>query len=49
MKKSQVIIKFLQCVQKYSYIRGFEIIADHRLGKIGVDLIGRHGVGRHPV
>jgi small subunit ribosomal protein S15Ae len=38
---SKVIIKFLQCMQKYDYIGDFEIIDDHRSGKIVVDLIGR--------
>ena len=38
---SKVIIKFLQCMQKYHYIGDFEIIDDHRSGKIVVNLIGR--------
>jgi len=38
---SKVIIKFLQCMQKYGYIGDFEIIDDHRAGKIVVNLIGR--------
>merc|ERR1719388_177215 len=38
---SKVIIKFLQCMQKYGYIGDFEIVDDHRSGKIVVNLIGR--------
>jgi small subunit ribosomal protein S15Ae len=38
---SKVIIKFLQCMQKYGYIGDFEIVDDHRGGKIVVNLIGR--------
>ena len=38
---SKVLIKFLQCMQKADYIREFEIVDDHRAGKIVVDLIGR--------
>ena len=38
---SKVIVKFLQCMQKYNYIGDFEIVDDHRGGKIVVNLIGR--------
>ena len=38
---SKVIIKYLQCMQKYGYIGDFEIVDDHRSGKIVVNLIGR--------
>ena len=38
---SKVIIKFLQCMQKYGYIGDLEIVDDHRSGKVVVDLIGR--------
>jgi len=38
---SKVIIKFLQLMQKYGYIGDFEIVDDHRGGKIVVNLIGR--------
>ena len=38
---STVIVKFLQCMQKYNYIGDFEIVDDHRGGKIVVNLIGR--------
>merc|ERR1711974_507938 len=38
---SKVIIKFLQVMQKHGYIGEFEIIDDHRSGKIVVELIGR--------
>lgn len=38
---SKVIIKFLQVMQKHGYIGEFEIIDDHRAGKIVVNLIGR--------
>ena len=38
---SKVIVKFLQCMQKYGYIGDFEIVDDHRAGKIVVNLIGR--------
>ncbi|KAJ3378397.1 40S ribosomal protein S15a, partial [Chytriomyces hyalinus] len=36
-----VIIKFLSVMQKHGYIGEFEIIDDHRSGKIVVQLIGR--------
>merc|ERR1711871_276736 len=38
---SQVIIKFLQVMMKNEYIGEFEIVDDHRSGKIGVNLNGR--------
>eukprot|EP01119_Soliformovum_irregulare_P010546 TRINITY_DN25_c1_g1_i1.p1 TRINITY_DN25_c1_g1~~TRINITY_DN25_c1_g1_i1.p1 ORF type:complete len:131 (+),score=42.33 TRINITY_DN25_c1_g1_i1:126-518(+) len=38
---SKVIIRFLQVMQKHKYIGEFEIVDDHRAGKIVVELIGR--------
>lgn len=38
---SKVIVKFLQCMQKHGYIGEFEIVDDHRAGKIVVELNGR--------
>mmetsp|Transcript_30231 Transcript_30231/g.81240 ORF Transcript_30231/g.81240 Transcript_30231/m.81240 type:complete len:131 (+) Transcript_30231:56-448(+) len=38
---SKVVIKFLQQMMKHGYIGEFEIIDDHRSGKIVVELIGR--------
>merc|ERR1712137_1525362 len=38
---SKVIIKFLQVMMKHGYIGDFEIIDDHRAGKIVVNLTGR--------
>merc|ERR1712118_496072 len=38
---SKVIVKFLQVMQKHGYIGDFEIIDDHRGGKIVINLIGR--------
>mmetsp|Transcript_17781 Transcript_17781/g.18527 ORF Transcript_17781/g.18527 Transcript_17781/m.18527 type:complete len:131 (+) Transcript_17781:53-445(+) len=38
---SKVIVKFLQVMQKHGYIGEFEILDDHRSGKIVVNLIGR--------
>merc|ERR1711862_191967 len=38
---SKVIVKFLQVMQKHGYIGEFEIIDDHRAGKIVVNLTGR--------
>eukprot|EP00916_Digyalum_oweni_P019861 GHVL01033181.1.p1 GENE.GHVL01033181.1~~GHVL01033181.1.p1 ORF type:complete len:131 (+),score=1.31 GHVL01033181.1:43-435(+) len=38
---SKVIVKFLKCMQKHGYIGEFEIVDDHRSGKIVVNLIGR--------
>ena len=37
----QDIIKFLQVMQKHGYIEEFEIIDDHRAGKIVISLNGR--------
>ena len=36
-----MVIKFLQVMQKKGYIGDFEVLDDHRAGKIVVDLIGR--------
>mmetsp|Transcript_26492 Transcript_26492/g.34184 ORF Transcript_26492/g.34184 Transcript_26492/m.34184 type:complete len:112 (-) Transcript_26492:1296-1631(-) len=38
---SKVIVKFLQVMQKHGYIGEFEIVDDHRAGKIVVELTGR--------
>lgn len=38
---SKVIVKFLQVMMKHGYIGEFEIIDDHRAGKIVVNLNGR--------
>mmetsp|Transcript_1715 Transcript_1715/g.1819 ORF Transcript_1715/g.1819 Transcript_1715/m.1819 type:complete len:131 (-) Transcript_1715:425-817(-) len=38
---SKVVVKFLKVMQKHKYIGEFELIDDHRSGKIVVDLIGR--------
>jgi len=38
---SKVIIKFLQVMQKHGYIGEFELVDDHRAGKIVVELNGR--------
>merc|ERR1712210_143277 len=38
---SKVIIKFLQVMMKHGYIGEFEVIDDHRAGKIFVELNGR--------
>jgi len=38
---SRVLVKFLQVMQKHSYIGEFEIVDDHRSGKIVIDLLGR--------
>ncbi|KAJ5074353.1 hypothetical protein M0811_01039 [Anaeramoeba ignava] len=38
---SKVIIKFLKVMMKHGYIGEFEVIDDHRSGKIVVELIGR--------
>ena len=38
---SKVLIKFLKLMQKKGYIGEFEIIDDHRSGKIVVELLGR--------
>lgn len=38
---SKVIVKFLCCMQKAGYVGDFEILDDHRNGKIVVNLLGR--------
>jgi len=38
---SKVIIKFLQVMQKHGYIGEFEVVDDHRAGKIVIELTGR--------
>ena len=38
---SKVTIKFLQLMQKKGYVGEFEIVDDHRSGKIVVNLLGR--------
>lgn len=38
---SKVIVKVLQVAQKHGYIGEFEIVDDHRAGKIIVNLKGR--------
>lgn len=38
---SKVTVKFLQVMQKNGYIEEFEIVDDHRAGKIVVNLNGR--------
>jgi small subunit ribosomal protein S15Ae len=38
---SKVVIKFLQVMQKNGYIGDFEVLDDHRAGKIVVELVGR--------
>eukprot|EP00127_Corallochytrium_limacisporum_P003091 Clim_evm20s146 gene=Clim_evmTU20s146 len=38
---SKVIVKFLMVMMKHGYIGEFEIIDDHRAGKIVVELNGR--------
>ena len=38
---SKVLIKFLKLMQKKGYIGEFEVIDDHRSGKIVVELLGR--------
>lgn len=47
---SKVIVKFLEVMMKHGYIGEFEIVDDHRAGKIVVELNGRLnkcGVIRH--
>eukprot|EP00002_Diphylleia_rotans_P012343 TRINITY_DN2414_c0_g2_i1.p2 TRINITY_DN2414_c0_g2~~TRINITY_DN2414_c0_g2_i1.p2 ORF type:complete len:130 (+),score=18.67 TRINITY_DN2414_c0_g2_i1:113-502(+) len=39
--QSKVVVKFLQVMQKHGYIGEFEIIDNHRSGKIVVELNGR--------
>ena len=38
---SKVLIKFLRLMQKKGYIGEFEVIDDHRSGKVVVELLGR--------
>lgn len=38
---SKVIVRFLEVMQKHGYIGEFEIVDDHRSGKIVVNLTGR--------
>ena len=38
---SKVLIKFLKLMQKRGYIGGFEVIDDHRSGKVVIELLGR--------
>eukprot|EP00008_Paramoeba_atlantica_P004461 CAMPEP_0201487478 /NCGR_PEP_ID=MMETSP0151_2-20130828/13582_1 /ASSEMBLY_ACC=CAM_ASM_000257 /TAXON_ID=200890 /ORGANISM="Paramoeba atlantica, Strain 621/1 / CCAP 1560/9" /LENGTH=130 /DNA_ID=CAMNT_0047872525 /DNA_START=57 /DNA_END=449 /DNA_ORIENTATION=+ len=38
---SKVIVRFLEVMQKHGYIGDFEIIDDHRRGKVVVNLNGR--------
>ena len=38
---SKVVIKFLTVMQKHGYIGEFEVIDDHRAGKVVVQLNGR--------
>uniref|UniRef100_A0A7I4D3I1 40S ribosomal protein S15a n=1 Tax=Physcomitrium patens TaxID=3218 RepID=A0A7I4D3I1_PHYPA len=38
---SKVVIKFLSVMQKHGYIGEFELVDDHRAGKIVVELNGR--------
>ncbi|XP_055388283.1 40S ribosomal protein S15a-like [Condylostylus longicornis] len=38
---SKVVVHFLQCMQKRGYIGEFEIVDNHRSGKIVVNLLGR--------
>eukprot|EP01129_Flabellula_baltica_P016809 TRINITY_DN9128_c0_g1_i1.p1 TRINITY_DN9128_c0_g1~~TRINITY_DN9128_c0_g1_i1.p1 ORF type:complete len:131 (+),score=25.08 TRINITY_DN9128_c0_g1_i1:180-572(+) len=38
---SKVVIKFLRVMQRHGYIDEFEIVDDHRAGKIVVNLNGR--------
>ncbi|CAG8545500.1 40S ribosomal protein S22-A [Gigaspora rosea] len=38
---SKVVIKFLSVMQKHEYIGEFEVIDDHRSGKIVIQLNGR--------
>lgn len=38
---SKVVVKFLEVMQKHGYIGEFEIIDDHRSGKIVIQLNGR--------
>ena len=38
---SKVILQFLKLMQKHGYIGEFEVIDDHRSGKIVIELNGR--------
>merc|ERR1719169_215453 len=38
---SKVVVKFLQVMQKHEYIGEFELVDDHRAGKIIINLNGR--------
>ena len=38
---SKVVLRFLRIMQKHGYIGEFEVIDDHRSGKIVVELLGR--------
>lgn len=38
---SKILVKFLKLMQKKGYIGEFEIVDDHRSGKIVVELLGR--------
>ena len=38
---SKVIIKFLRLMQRNGYIGEFELVDDHRSGKIVIELVGR--------
>ncbi|XP_053992613.1 40S ribosomal protein S15a-like [Hylaeus volcanicus] len=38
---SKVIVHFLLCMQRRGYIGEFEIVDDHRSGKIVINLLGR--------
>jgi ribosomal protein S8 len=42
---SKVVVKFLQCMQKHGYIGEFEIVDDHRSGKIVIEV--RHRAQQH--
>uniref|UniRef100_A0A8C6MQE8 40S ribosomal protein S15a n=1 Tax=Mus spicilegus TaxID=10103 RepID=A0A8C6MQE8_MUSSI len=44
---SKVIVRFLTVMMKHGYIGEFEIIDDHRAGKIVVNLTGRLNKVRH--
>eukprot|EP00708_Paratrimastix_pyriformis_P006470 GAFH01005775.1.p2 GENE.GAFH01005775.1~~GAFH01005775.1.p2 ORF type:complete len:137 (-),score=43.02 GAFH01005775.1:185-568(-) len=38
---SKVLLKFLRVMQQHNYIGEFEVVDDHRSGKIVVELLGR--------
>jgi small subunit ribosomal protein S15Ae len=38
---SKVSIKFLQVMQRHNYVGEFEVVDDHRAGKICINLLGR--------